>query len=76
VAVMAMTGLAVCNVGGTTVHAWAGIGLGRGSVDSLVCKVRACNNSATRVRLLQTRTLVVDESEWAAISLHSCRWNP
>ncbi|KAF8579344.1 hypothetical protein K439DRAFT_1359776, partial [Ramaria rubella] len=76
VAVMATTGLAVCNVGGTTVHTWAGIGLGCGSVDSLVRKVRAHNNGATRACWLQTRALVVDESEWAAILLHSCRQNP
>ncbi|KAF8587252.1 hypothetical protein K439DRAFT_1338735, partial [Ramaria rubella] len=76
VAVMATTGLAACNVGGTTVHAWAGISLGHGSVDSLVRKVRVRNNGATWVRWLQTRALVVDESEWAAISLHSCQRNP
>ncbi|KAF8574559.1 hypothetical protein K439DRAFT_1372098 [Ramaria rubella] len=76
VAVMATTGLVACNVSGTTVHAWAGIGLGCGSVDSLVHKVRACNNGATQACWLQTRALVVDESEWAAISLHSCQRNP
>ncbi|KAF8587962.1 hypothetical protein K439DRAFT_1269998, partial [Ramaria rubella] len=62
VAVMATTGLAACNVGGTTMHTWAGIGLGRGSVDSLVRKVRVCNNGATQARWLQMRALVVDES--------------
>ncbi|KAF8584465.1 hypothetical protein K439DRAFT_1296041, partial [Ramaria rubella] len=56
------TGLAVCNVGGTTMHAWARIGLGCGSVDSLVRKVRACNNGATQARWLQMRALVIDES--------------
>ncbi|KAF8576164.1 hypothetical protein K439DRAFT_1367927, partial [Ramaria rubella] len=76
VAVMATTGLGACNVGGTTMHAWAGISLGCGSVDSLVRKVRARNNSATCAGWLQTRALVVDESEWAAISLHSCQRNP
>ncbi|KAF8577523.1 hypothetical protein K439DRAFT_1622040 [Ramaria rubella] len=61
VAVTATTGLVACYVSGTTVHAWAGIGLGCGSVDSLVRKVRARNNGSTWACWLQTRALVVDE---------------
>ncbi|KAF8575837.1 hypothetical protein K439DRAFT_1623296 [Ramaria rubella] len=59
---MATTGLATCNVGGTTVHVWAGISLGCGSVDSLVHKVRVCNSGATWAHWLQTWALVIDET--------------
>lgn len=40
VAVTASTGLAACNIGGVTVHSFAGIGLGKEPVPELVKKVR------------------------------------
>ncbi|EME47232.1 hypothetical protein DOTSEDRAFT_97886, partial [Dothistroma septosporum NZE10] len=40
VAVTASTGLAACNVGGVTLHSFAGIGLGKEDVPELVRKIR------------------------------------
>lgn len=40
-AVTASTGIAAVNVGGSTLHSWAGIGLGKESAASLVAKLKA-----------------------------------
>lgn len=59
IAVTASTGLAACNIGGVTLHSFAGIGLGKDPVDALVRRVR--KNKKTLQRWLRTRVLVVDE---------------
>lgn len=59
VAVTASTGIAAANVGGQTIHSFAGVGLGTGSVRQLVNKVQ---RSSTVVQKWQsTRVLVIDE---------------
>lgn len=59
VSVTASTGLAACNIGGMTLHSFAGIGLGEEPVDRLVEKVRQ-NKRANR-RWKETKVLVIDE---------------
>lgn len=59
VAVTASTGLAACNVGGVTLHSFAGIGLGKESAEELVKKVR--KNQKARHRWMRTKVLIVDE---------------
>ncbi|CDK28314.1 unnamed protein product [Kuraishia capsulata CBS 1993] len=59
VAVTASTGLAACNIGGQTLHSFAGIGLGQGSVDDLCKKVRRSRKHRTRWE--KTKVLVIDE---------------
>lgn len=56
--VTASTGIAACNVGGTTIHSFAGIGLGRDSKDKLVAKVLRDRRASARWRA--ARALVVD----------------
>ncbi|RFU24339.1 hypothetical protein B7463_g12002, partial [Scytalidium lignicola] len=59
VAVTASTGLAACNIGGVTLHSFAGIGLGKEDVPSLVRKVR--RNANAKNRWIKTKVLIVDE---------------
>lgn len=59
VAVTASTGLAACNVGGITLHSFAGIGLGKESVPDLVRKIR--RNAKVKGRWVNTKVLVIDE---------------
>lgn len=59
VAVTASTGLAACNIGGVTLHSFAGIGLGKEPVPELVKKIK--RNSKAKHRWMRTKTLVIDE---------------
>jgi ATP-dependent DNA helicase PIF1 len=58
-AVTASTGLAACNIGGMTLHSFAGIGLGKEDVPTLVKKIR--RNPKAKGRWLKTKVLVIDE---------------
>ena len=59
VAVTASTGLAACNVGGVTLHSFAGIGLGKETVPELVKKIK--RNPKAKLRWMRTKVLIVDE---------------
>lgn len=59
VAVTASTGLAACNVGGVTLHSFAGIGLGKEDVPELVKKIK--RNQKAKSRWMRTKVLIVDE---------------
>lgn len=58
-AVTASTGLAACNVGGMTLHSFAGIGLGKDDAQTLVKKIR--RNHKAKNRWIRTRVLIIDE---------------
>lgn len=59
VAVTASTGLAACNIGGMTLHSFAGIGLGKEDIQTLVKKIR--RNQKAKTRWLKTKVLIIDE---------------
>ena len=59
IAVTASTGLAACNIGGVTLHSFAGIGLGKEPAEDLVKKIR--RNAKAKQRWMRTKVLVVDE---------------
>lgn len=59
VCVTASTGLAAVNMNGTTLHSFAGIGLGEAPVEELYRT--ALRNEETKARWLQCACLVVDE---------------
>ena len=48
------------NIGGSTVHSWAGVGLGELPVSKLVEIIN--KNNITRDRWIQTGALIIDES--------------
>ncbi|TKY85837.1 hypothetical protein EX895_005378 [Sporisorium graminicola] len=59
VAVTASTGIAACNIGGVTIHSFAGIGLGKEPVTQLMSKIRKQRKSTARWQ--RTQVLIVDE---------------
>ncbi|KAI0286053.1 PIF1-like helicase-domain-containing protein [Russula aff. rugulosa BPL654] len=59
VAVTASTGIAACNIGGVTIHSFAGIGLGVEDADKLIKKIFM--NRKAISRWCRTRVLIIDE---------------
>lgn len=59
VAVTASTGLAACNIGGVTLHSFAGVGLGHGEVTKVYRKVRRSRKHVKRWESVSA--LVIDE---------------
>eukprot|EP01138_Halocafeteria_seosinensis_P010381 gb/GECG01010599.1/.p1 GENE.gb/GECG01010599.1/~~gb/GECG01010599.1/.p1 ORF type:complete len:408 (+),score=51.60 gb/GECG01010599.1/:1-1224(+) len=57
--VTAPTGIAACNIGGTTIHSFGGIGKGEGDTATLLKKVRSSRQAKERWQ--QCRVLVIDE---------------
>ncbi|OZJ06814.1 hypothetical protein BZG36_00001, partial [Bifiguratus adelaidae] len=59
IAVTASTGIAACNIGGITLHSFAGIGMGADKVEVLVKRIRS--NKRLKRRWEETRVLIIDE---------------
>lgn len=59
VSVTASTGLAACNIGGITLHSFAGIGLGNEEVKDLLKKIRRSKKTSKRWK--NTKVLIIDE---------------
>jgi hypothetical protein len=54
-----MIGIAACNIGGVTIHSFAGIGLGIESADHLAAKIK--RNKKASARWARTKVLIIDE---------------
>lgn len=54
-----LSGIAACNIGGITIHSFAGIGLGNEPAEALVDKVK--KNRKALMRWLKTKVLIIDE---------------
>jgi hypothetical protein len=65
VAITASTGIASVNIGGTTLHSWAGIGLGQEKAKDLAGKMFGQRPTFDPVikRWKTVTTLIIDESE-------------
>lgn len=58
-AVTATTGKAALLIGGTTIYSWAGIGLGEGTVDQIMAKIKA--KPKYKNRWWTVKSLIIDE---------------
>ena len=70
--VTASTGMAAVNIGGVTLHSWAGIGLGNGSQKDLANGIKYGKKHVCK-RWRNARTLIIDESNvqfFESISSH------
>ncbi|KAF9455002.1 hypothetical protein P691DRAFT_792104 [Macrolepiota fuliginosa MF-IS2] len=73
VAITASTGIAAINIGGATLHSWAGIKLGTEPVKSFVGKVRNQPSFEPLLRRWQgVQTLIIDEN----LCSFDDRWHP
>lgn len=63
VAVTASTGIAACNIGGTTLHSFTGCGLCNENVSALTQKVR--RNPKALKRWTRVKVLIIDEGVYA-----------
>lgn len=61
VAITASTGIAACNIGGITLHSFAGMGIAQNTPDKLAAGVRKSKKALSR--WLRTKVLIIDESE-------------
>jgi ATP-dependent DNA helicase PIF1 len=52
--------MAACNIGGTTIHSFSGIGLGTEPIEQLISKVKKQRLAAGRWQ--RAKVLVIDES--------------
>lgn len=69
VAVTASTGMAAVNVGGVTLHSWAGIGLGNGEPEGYVKSIEFGSGfwDKVRERWRKVEILIIDESNvWSS----------
>ncbi|KIK71393.1 hypothetical protein GYMLUDRAFT_332469 [Collybiopsis luxurians FD-317 M1] len=67
VAMTASTGIAGVNVGGSTLHSWAGIGLGKEKTETLVRRIK---RSLKILNWTSTDTLIIDESMYNYLNEH------
>jgi len=64
VAVTASTGIAACNIGGTTLHSFGAFGLGDKPVADLIKMIK--RNKKSQMRWVKTKVLIIDEG----VSVH------
>jgi ATP-dependent DNA helicase PIF1 len=60
-AVTASTGIAAVNIGGSTIHSWAGIGLGNLPADQIISNLGSHKFSKLRKKIRLTNILAIDE---------------
>ena len=62
IAVTATTGIAACNVGGQTLHSWAGIQMGTANLQKMIqlARSKARNWSGTKVLIIDEISMLSD----------------
>ena len=64
-----LLGIAACNIGGVTIHSFAGIGLGREPPEKLAEKIKKNKKASTRWQ--RTKVLIIDEGVYRGTALRS-----
>lgn len=64
IAITASTGIASVNIGGCTLHSWAGIGLGQETAKKYAGKFLNTKGSIILRRWRQTDALIIDEGKY------------
>ena len=59
--ITASTGIAAVNIGGSTIHSWAGIGLANQPIEQIVENIFLPKFSKVRRKIIKTKTLAIDE---------------
>lgn len=67
IGICGLTGVSAIPINGRTLHSWAGIGLGEGSVETLYKKVR--KNQESWARWSECRCLIIDEVSMMSLEL-------
>jgi ATP-dependent DNA helicase PIF1 len=57
----ASTGIAAVNIGGSTLHSWAGIGLGTLPFEQILHKLRSVQSALLRRKIREAKMLAIDE---------------
>lgn len=70
VGITASTGIAAVNIGGMTLHSWAGIGLGQEDKEQYVERFFQKAYKRTRKRWRDVETLIIDEGRHLLFSNH------
>lgn len=64
----ALTGVAAVNIGGLTIHSFAGVGLAEGSADEIIREIRKKKSSKAPKRIRSVKVLFIDEISMASAS--------
>ena len=59
--ITASTGIAAVNIGGSTIHSWAGIGLANQPIEQILENIFLPKFSKVRRKIIKTKTLAIDE---------------
>ncbi len=59
--ITASTGIAAVNIGGSTIHSWAGIGLANQPIEQIIENIFLPKFSKVRRKIIKTKTLAIDE---------------
>ncbi len=68
-AITASTGIAAVNIGGSTIHSWAGIGLANLPIEQIIGNLFSGKMSKIRRRIKQTNILAIDEISMISANL-------
>lgn len=59
--ITASTGIAALNIGGTTIHSWAGIGLANLPIEKIIDNIFSAKMNRVRRKIISAKSLAIDE---------------